>query len=40
MTPVAPPRPLAERIADDLAAVASTVVARPGPGARLVEAAA
>jgi len=30
----------AERIADDLAAVASTVVARPGPGARLVEAAA
>ncbi|SDH92272.1 diphosphomevalonate decarboxylase [Agrococcus jejuensis] len=30
----------APRIADDLAAVASTVVARPGPGARLVEAVA
>lgn len=30
----------AQRIADDLAAVASTVVAHPGPGARLVEAVA
>ncbi|WP_144718775.1 diphosphomevalonate decarboxylase [Agrococcus jejuensis] len=30
----------AQRIADDLASVASTVVARPGPGAHLVEATA